>query len=86
MDRYVIHVYHRDPKDPMKFFGVVEKLGGKRRVGFLGPDSLWKILGSTVWATKEKEKTRKKSRMDREVKSFAEIMELIREEQEEMEE
>jgi hypothetical protein len=48
MESYIVRVYHRNGKDPKKVAGVVEEIGGKGKKGFLGPDSLWKIL-TTPW-------------------------------------
>ena len=48
MESYIIRIYHRDRKDTKKMAGVVEEIGGEGKKGFLGPDSLWKIL-ATPW-------------------------------------
>lgn len=44
MESYIIRIYHRDGNDTKKVAGVVEEIGGEGKTGFLGPDSLWKIL------------------------------------------
>jgi len=80
---YVIHIHHRDPKDPKKIFGVVEKVGGKGKVGFLSPNSLWRVLASPSRATPHRENAPKKAKKVGQIRSFAEIMESIREEMEE---
>jgi hypothetical protein len=46
MESYIIRIYHRDRKDTKKMAGVVEEIGGEGKKGFLGPDSLWKILAT----------------------------------------
>jgi len=44
MESYIIRIYHRHGKDPRKVAGVVEETGKEGKRGFLGPDSLWRIL------------------------------------------
>jgi len=44
MESYIIRIYHRDRKDPKKVAGVVEEIGKEGKRGFLGPESLWRIL------------------------------------------
>jgi len=46
MESYIVRIHHRDGKDPRKVAGVVEEIGkeGRRRRGFFGLDSLWRIL------------------------------------------
>jgi hypothetical protein len=46
MESYIVRIYHRDRKDTKKMAGVVEEIGGEGKKGFLGPDSLWKILAT----------------------------------------
>jgi hypothetical protein len=48
MESYIVRIYHRNGKDPMKVAGVVEVIGKEGRKGFLGRDSLWRIL-TTPW-------------------------------------
>jgi hypothetical protein len=44
MESYIIRICHRDGKDPKKVAGVVEEIDKEGKTGFLGPDSLWRIL------------------------------------------
>jgi len=86
MESYLIRIYHRDRKDTKKMAGVVEEIGGEGKKGFLGPDSLWKIL-ATPWRepgpgrkTLRREKTPLDERWD--AMTFTEIlMELNQEEE-----
>ncbi len=81
MERYVIRIYHRDPKDPKRIIGSVEAVGMKKRRGFLGPDSLWRILSSQERVTERRGETRKKTGKRDDFKSFSEIMGSIQEEE-----
>jgi hypothetical protein len=44
VETYIVRIYRLDRKNPKKVAGVVEGIGEEGRKGFLGPDSLWKIL------------------------------------------
>lgn len=46
MERYVIQIFHRDSEDPKMIAGTVEGAWGEKRKGFLGYDSLWRILSA----------------------------------------
>jgi len=86
MESYIIRIYHRDRKDTKKVAGVVEEIGGEGKKGFLGPDSLWKIL-STPWreaGPDRKTLRRGKSPLDdrRDTMTFTEILREINQEEE----
>ena len=46
MKSYIVRIYHSDGKDPKRMAGVVEEIGREGKRGFLGPESLWKILST----------------------------------------
>jgi len=86
MESYIIRIYHRDRKDPQKVAGVVEGTGGEGKKGFLGPDSLWKILSTpspkpmtTKWEP-PKRKNRKNAR--EEPLAFTEILNSLNDDEE----
>ena len=76
-ERYLVRIYRRDPKDPKRIRGVVEGVEGKGKVGFLGPDALWKILASAGHPPPQIGETGKKGEQDGGFQSFTEIMESI---------
>ena len=86
MESYLVRIYYRDRKDTKKMAGVVEEIGGKGKKGFLGPDSLWKILTTPRREPEPDRKTlrRGKTPWDErwDAMTFTEIlMELNREEE-----
>ena len=44
MDSYVVRIYRRDPKDPARLAGVVERAGAKGRKAFQDLGGLMAIL------------------------------------------
>lgn len=82
MERYVIHIFHRDPDDPKKIIGAVEGIRGHGRVGFLGTNALLKILAPPGGVCRGKPGGTRKAGEEHDFKRFSEIMDLLREEQE----
>jgi len=86
MESYIIRIYHRDRKDTKKVAGVVEEIGGEGKMGFLGPDSLWKIL-TTPWREPDPDRKalrRRKTPLDErwDAMTFTEILGEINQEEE----
>jgi len=86
MESYIVRIYRRDGNDTKKVAGVVEEIGGEGKTGFLGPDSLWKILTTPRREPEPDRKTlrRGKTPWDErwDAMTFTEIlMELNREEE-----
>lgn len=81
MESYIIRIYRRDGKDPRNVAGVVEEIGKEGKKGFIGPNSLWKLLSSPsrgpMPARKglTRGKTRKVERKD--AMTFMEILNAI---------
>ena len=86
MESYIIRIYHRDRKDTKKMAGVVEEIGGKGKKGFLGPDSLWKILATPCREPGPDRKTLRRGRTPlderRDAMTFTEILREINHEEE----
>lgn len=86
MESYIVRIYHRNGKDPKKVAGVVEEIGREGKRGFLGPDSLWRILTApsreSMPAKKRspKGKIRKDDRKD--TMTFTEILKEINDDDE----
>jgi hypothetical protein len=86
MESYIIRIYHRDRKDPQKVAGVVEGTRGEVKKGFLGPDSLWKLLSTpspkpmTAKREPPRGKNRKKTR--EESLAFTEILNSLNDDEE----
>ena len=81
MESYIIRIYHRDGEDAKKVAGVVEEIGREGKRGFLGPDSLWKILSAPSRESMPAKRglTREKIRMDerKDAMTFIEILKEI---------
>lgn len=73
MERYVIHIFHRDPEDPKRIAGTVEGGWGKKRKGFIGRDSLWRILTARHQGTRRRQ-TMREGEPGLRVMSVTEIM------------
>ena len=59
MDSYVVRIYRRDPENPRKSVGVVERAEGEGEQAFHSLDELMSILqsqGSSPGASKVKKK------------------------------
>jgi hypothetical protein len=78
VERYVVRIYRRDPKDPKKIFGTVEWGNGHGLAGFLGSDALVNIMAFPVGTPEERAGSPPKGGTGDEFKSFSEIMESIR--------
>jgi hypothetical protein len=78
LERYVVLIYHRDPTDPKKIFGAVERGWGQRRAGFLNSDALVNILAQRRRVPEEKSEIPAKSGTGDDFQSVSEMMESIR--------
>ncbi len=77
METYIIRIYQRDKKDPKKVAGIVEGVGKGEKKGFLGPDSLWRILTASWHESGRKEETSRGKRRSKDVLTLTEIMKQI---------
>jgi hypothetical protein len=81
MESYIIRIYHRDGKDPRKVAGVVEEIDKEGKRGFIGPESLWRILTTSSRGPMPAKRgvTREKIRKDerKETMTFIEILKEI---------
>jgi hypothetical protein len=78
LERYVVHIYRRDPTDPKKIAGTVECCKGHERAGFLGSDALVNLLALSGGIPEESAESPAKSGTGDDCKSFSEVMESIR--------
>lgn len=82
MERYVVHIFRRDPADPKKIAGIVECSTGHWRAGFLSSDAFLNILASRGGIPGERAGGPSRSGTGEALKSYSEIMESIRVEME----
>jgi len=76
LERYVIHIFHRDPEDPKMIAGTVEGGWGEKRKGFLGYASLWRILNAPRQGARRRRHTAKEEQRLG-IMSFTEIMRSV---------
>jgi len=82
MERYVVHIYRRNPGDPKNIAGTVQCGGGRGRKWFLSTDALVAILASPERIPDKRAERPAKSGTGDELKSYSEIVESIRVEME----
>jgi len=82
LERYVVHIYRRDPVDPKKIAGAVECGDGRGRRGFLSSDALVNILVSSEGISERRTERPAMNGADVALESFREVMESIRAEME----
>jgi len=75
LERYVIHIFHRDSEDPKMIAGTVEGAWGEKRKGFLGYDSLWRILSAPPRGSRRRNGVRVEAGL--EIPRFTEIVRSI---------
>jgi hypothetical protein len=85
MRSYIVRIHHRDGKDPKKMAGVVEEIGKEGKRGFLGPDSLWRILCTPspkpVAVRKAPQRGKEEKGGRRKFMTFTEILQELNEEE-----
>jgi len=78
LERYVVHIFRRDPADQKKIAGIVECSTGYWRAGFLSSDAFLNILASRGGIPGERAGGPSKSGTGDALKSYSEIIESIR--------
>lgn len=48
MESYLLRIYRIEKDNPRTLVGLVEKIGDKKRMGFISLDELWEILNSSA--------------------------------------
>lgn len=48
MESYLFRIYRIEKDNPRTLVGLVEKIGDKKRMGFISLDELWEILNSSA--------------------------------------